>query len=469
MATIYKKNKVRKGEPYWIQYLDHTGKRRTVKGFTDKGLTEQLAAKLENDALLRKTGLIDPVQERLAQNQQLEITGLIKLFGESIAEKSPDYKRHALSRLRRIVTGCRFKALGEIQAEPVEVFLKALRKKENLGPRTYNHYLQAADAFCNWCVETKRLVGNPLIGIERLNVELDIRHQRRALTAEEVALLVQSARESGVQIQRFTGEQRARVYLLSYMTGLRRRELGSLTPRSFDLKSEEPTLTVEARMSKRRKRDVLPLHPDLVAMLKEWIPGIKPSQKLFPKLERRKTWHMVKLDLERVGLKYETEEGIADFHAAGRHSHITELLRNGASLPEAQKLARHSDIKMTMKYTHIGLGDQARAVAKLPTPALQMRCISGVPEGHSVATPGNGSEAKERRNPCRGKGFGNECRPLSIHDKLEAGGIEPPSCDPSDKASTCVDCRLSFASAGSANKARLWLVHHVSRSARSGH
>ena len=65
----------------------------------------------------------------------------------------------------------------------------------------------------------------------------------------------------------------------------------------------------------------------------------------------------MKKDLERVGIPYENEDGVADFHAAGRHTHITELLRNRATLPEAKELARHSDIKMTMKYTHVGIGD----------------------------------------------------------------------------------------------------------------
>ena len=75
---------------------------------------------------------------------------------------------------------------------------------------------------------------------------------------------------------------------------------------------------------------------------------------------------MVKKDLERVGIPYKNEAGIADFHAAGRHTHITELLRSGASLTEARELARHSDIRMTMKYTHIGIDDQAKAVSKIP-------------------------------------------------------------------------------------------------------
>jgi hypothetical protein len=73
---------------------------------------------------------------------------------------------------------------------------------------------------------------------------------------------------------------------------------------------------------------------------------------------------MIKKDLKRAGIPCtRPKRGTADSHAVGRHTHITELLRNGASLAEACELARHSDIRMTMQYTHIGLDDQARAVA----------------------------------------------------------------------------------------------------------
>ena len=43
------------------------------------------------------------------------------------------------------------------------------------------------------------------------------------------------------------------------------------------------------------------------------------------------------------------------------------LLRNGTSLVVARELARHSDVKMTMGYTHIGLEDQAKGIQNLPT------------------------------------------------------------------------------------------------------
>ncbi len=320
----------------------------------------------------------------------------------------------------------------------MRTYLRQVRKAENIGHRTYNHYLQAFDSFCNWCVSTRRLIANPVVGLERLNAETDVRHKRRALTADEVGRLVQAARQSGVYVQRFSGEDRARIYILSYMTGLRRSEMASLTPRSFSLDAEQPTVTVEAAASKHRRKDVLPLHPDLACMVREWIAKIPPKQKLFPRLERRRTWFMVQKDLERAGIPYETEEGIADFHAAGRHSHITELLRNGATLPEAQKLARHSDIKMTMKYTHIGLADQAQALAQLPTPALHGRCILGGAELQSVATPDEDVAVHKRKNPCGDRGSGVVCQPTASADKVEAAGIEPASCDPSTTASTCV-------------------------------
>jgi hypothetical protein len=77
---------------------------------------------------------------------------------------------------------------------------------------------------------------------------------------------------------------------------------------------------------------------------------------------------MIQIDLRLAGIPYKTADGIADFHAAGRHTYITELLRNGTSIPEARELARHSDVHMTMKYTHIGIEDQARAVSQLRVP-----------------------------------------------------------------------------------------------------
>jgi integrase-like protein len=163
------------------------------------------------------------------------------------------------------------------------------------------------------------------------------------------------------------------------MTGLRRLELASLIPQSFKLDDAQPTLIVQAACSKHRRKATLPMHPELVAMVREWIKGLAPDEPLFPRLAYKKTYTMVQKDLERAGIPYETHEGLADFHAAGRHSHITGLVRSGASIIEAKELARHADIKQTARYVHIGMEDRAEALAGLPAPkTYQSVELSGI-------------------------------------------------------------------------------------------
>ncbi|QEG37725.1 Tyrosine recombinase XerD [Bythopirellula goksoeyrii] len=390
MASIYKKkrDKGKKNASWYVNYTDHLGKRRTVKGFTDRRATEQMAAKVEHDVMLRKRGLIDPEKERRLQVQASSLEKHIQDFEKSLSDNTPKHVKLTISRIRCVVDGCKFETVADLEPDAVVVFLRDYCKSKNLGRKTYNHYVQAIDSFCNWMLLTKRIGSNPLLGLERLNAEVDVRKKRRALTADEIALLVESARQSGIEIQCYDGETRARIYLLAYFTGLRRQELASLSRENFNLDTDQPTLKVEAACSKHRREDVLPLHPDLVNMLREWLQEYDENDPLFPHLAKRRTWKMVKLDLERVGIPYNTAEGVADFHAAGRHTYITELLRNGVSLVEARELARHSDVRMTMKYTHIGLGDQAEALKKLKGVTVEQS------EAGDSGDPQNGSTEK---------------------------------------------------------------------------
>ncbi len=397
MASIYKKARDRnkKEKPYYFDYTDHHGKRRTKRGFTDKGETKRLASKLEDEALKRQSGLINLEEEKIAGHRRLPIMQHTEVFERTLSSGS-NTKKHiglSMSRLRKIIDGCGISSIADLETETVETFLTNFVEQEGIGHRTYNHYVQAIDAFGRWLVATKRTSVNPVAGLKRLNTEVDNRHKRRALTPEEFGKLVDSARSSGKSIQCYDGETRARIYILSYMTGLRRAEIASLKPHSFDLNGEPATLTIDAACSKHRKTDVLPLHPELVQMLNEWLIDLPVNEPLFPMLEKRRTWLMVKRDLERVGISYKTEEGIADFHAAGRHTHITQLLRSGVTLPEARELARHSDVRMTMRYTHIGLKDQSKAIKRLP--CQWIGSVSGVTHGQSESVAVTEAESKD--------------------------------------------------------------------------
>ena len=72
-------------------------------------------------------------------------------------------------------------------------------------------------------------------------------------------------------------------------------------------------------------------------------------------------------DLAAAGIpKTDAHGRTLDIHCL-RHTFATLLARNGASPSVAQKLLRHSDIRLTTNiYTHLDLADTAGAVAALP-------------------------------------------------------------------------------------------------------
>jgi hypothetical protein len=95
---------------------------------------------------------------------------------------------------------------------------------------------------------------------------------------------------------------------------------------------------------------------DLEAARKKWLESIKDEAE--------------RTHLERHGfLTYQDDDGaFADFHA-NRHTFITNLGREGVPLTVAQKLVRRSNPKLTSGiYTHLGVHDQAGAIASLPAP-----------------------------------------------------------------------------------------------------
>lgn len=89
-----------------------------------------------------------------------------------------------------------------------------------------------------------------------------------------------------------------------------------------------------------------------------------------------------------------------------------------------------------MRYTHIGIDDQANALKSLPAPktngeegrALQMRCNPGVSDCHNVAedaTKDDPDKPKKSRKPLQAKTYGTDRRNLSQIAKAEGTGLEP--------------------------------------------
>ena len=76
---------------------------------------------------------------------------------------------------------------------------------------------------------------------------------------------------------------------------------------------------------------------------------------------------MLRRDLKAAGIQPKDAAGrVLDFHGQ-RTTFITGLSRSGVSPAMAQKLARHSDIKLTMDvYTRLEMAELGDAVSRLP-------------------------------------------------------------------------------------------------------
>ena len=250
---------------WYFQYKDSEGVWRRKAGYTDKDATAQLAAQMERSAERQEAGLADVYKKGKSETLKSHLDG----FRRYLQAKGNTEKHITLTcgRVTKTIDGCGFVRWRDIKPDKLRDWLNEQRTSDKMGIKTRNHYLSAFKEFCNWLVRDGHTPSNPVAFLQALNAKTDVRRQRRALTAEEFAALVDAA-ASGPPVQAMTGSDRAMLYILAAWTGYRRKELASLTRSSFRLGSNPPTVTVTAAYSKRRRQDVIPLHPEVAERLK---------------------------------------------------------------------------------------------------------------------------------------------------------------------------------------------------------
>ncbi len=201
MASIYKRSYwttvngqrvKRTTKVYYIKYRDADGNVQRVKGYINKAKTQTLAAKLEAEAAdgpspfdkHRRTALTDHLnayeQHLIAKNDDL------------------DHVKQTISAIKKVLDGCEFKVLDDLQVSSVENWIAEQRKREDFGIRTANYHTKAVKAFLAWMVKNGRAPSNPLTYLEQLNGKVDIRRQRRSLSNEDFRMLVDAARKGKV-------------------------------------------------------------------------------------------------------------------------------------------------------------------------------------------------------------------------------------------------------------------------------
>lgn len=455
MASLYKKpvwvtdpktgQKTKtKSKKWWGRYRDDSGIERRVPLATDKLAAQALLNDLVKNEERKKAGLVDPCEGQRKRPLKEHLADFKKYLQNK--NVTPKQVYTATSQIQKMFDSCKWKMIKDISATDALNFLGAQREAGK-SAQTYNHYLKSAKQFTRWLVRDRRSAVDALAHLSKLNVSIDRRHDRRALSPEEFQLLVAAAYR-GRPIETISGPDRAMMYVLAAWTGFRKGEIGSLTLRSFRLDDEPPTATVAACFSKRKRQDTQILHPEVVRLFRDWVamkPKLGPDDLLFPISGKvpggteRKTHKMMHRDLEAARnawiseastpleqtareqsdfLKYCDDNGLfADFHS-NRHLFITSLERANLSPKMAQTLARHSDIRLTLGvYTHVGLQDQSAAIRSLPAPPAS---VQDTQESASLASS---QEKPEKKSRARGQKNAASEVPTVVPSGAENGAI----------------------------------------------
>ncbi|MGA2064817.1 MAG: hypothetical protein ABSG86_07605 [Thermoguttaceae bacterium] len=282
---------------YTAKYRDGSGiARKVTTGCRDKTAAESVLADLERRAVRVKGKILTAAEDRMIDHQDTPLADhvsayLLKLEAEGT---SPVHRANVRRALGRLAADCQFRRLFDLGREALGRWLVA-QEKAGMGARTRNTYRAAAVAFCNWCVETSRLLSNPFANVPKAAEDVDQRRQRRALAEDELRRLLDVARRrplldamtvrrgkrqgEAVAVLReetrrrleWLGRERALIYKTLVLTGLRKGELASLTVGQLVLDADPAYLVLDAADEKNREGSTIPLRADLAADFRQWL------------------------------------------------------------------------------------------------------------------------------------------------------------------------------------------------------
>ena len=374
-------------------YMDYRGTRKYFVGTSNRAETRRMSEQLDNEHRQIRLGY-RPIPDTARKNadrpyEEIEKTYLDWGCAQGGRGGRPWGKGHARMRRSHLAWWRKLLALEVVSdlngiLPRVEAHLRELLDGGKAG-KTVQNYAEAIRGICSWCVTRKYLSENPLKDLAAFDTTP--KTTRRAIRPEEIQKLLESV-----------PEHRRLLYEMAFCSGLRASELRSLSRKHLDV--ARSGLHLEAAWTKNRKQGFQPLPGALVQRLSAFAETGEADELYGQAFQKRKLAaeipdnpllyvashpsRIMDADLERVGIPKWTNEGKLDFHGL-RVAYISFVLEAGASVKEAQALARHSNADLTLN-TYARARDErlseiTERVAK--TALLSEKCAHSV---HAEAT-----------------------------------------------------------------------------------
>jgi integrase/recombinase XerC len=214
-------------------------------------------------------------------------------------------------------------------------------KGNKITNRSINRKIASLRAYFHFLVKREEVEKNPLIKI------LLVKSSKRNpvfIMEEDMENIINMNYEDS-----FEGRRDKLIIEILYSTGMRKAELLNLEEKDFDYSKGEVRV-----FGKRRKERIIPLHKDLIYLIKEYCNernslGVSNSKlfinkKLSP-LSRFQLDSIVKKDLSSAQVERKSPHVL-------RHTFATHLLNEGADIMNVKELLGHASLEATQIYTH---------------------------------------------------------------------------------------------------------------------
>ena len=375
-----KDGKTKQVSKWWIELRDQNQIVRRFSGFADKRQTGLLGRQIERLINYKVAGeQPDPQLARWLEDTSGKIRDKLVKFGILDSRKAAGSKplathicdfensllpangksdRHVgqtARRVERIIEGCKFQTWSDISGSRIDEYIKELQSN-GLAEQTAQHYIKAFRQFARWMVKEGRASQMPVIKSVKVP-----KRAERAFELDEFRNLLKATIDAPMRFG-MAGFDRYVLYIVATETGLRRGELQSLTPASFNFK--ERTVFVKGESTKNSDDAVQQFSERTSALVQRLVANKMPNAPVFKIHD--KSSKMIQDDCEAAGIEVVNNRGKIKFHSL-RHTCGTFLADKGVHPKVIQTIMRHKDINLTMsRYTHTLRGQVAAAVSLMP-------------------------------------------------------------------------------------------------------
>jgi len=369
MASVYKR-KSRNGRPaakWTALWRDHEqGRWRTTAAYPEKAASLALANRLERQSARRAEGIIEEDPEPIPPTPIRELLDDF-MITEVDRSKTERYRQQLRKRIDRVIDALGAQTIKDLSTVQVARVLDGMEiKGRPLAPATRSDFVMNMKRFSKWCVLNRHCDYDVLATLKSPGrPAAQAVHRRRALRAGEIVRLLDAAEARPlVELQTIRtgknkgkpmakvrpeirdkaialGRERRCVYVITFLTGLRRSEMRALIWQDVSLEGESPAISLRARATKSRRADTVTLHPQAVAAFREIQPEtFESADPVFRTIPDMKCF---KADLGFAGIPFgDSTTGFCDFHSLGRVSPNSYLASQGVSPRVRQAFLRHT-------------------------------------------------------------------------------------------------------------------------------